>query len=86
MNDEARATRGRRAFNELEEVSGAFDAVETALLKNLAETPVGADAKILKLHMAVQNLAAVKQALREVIDDGQVAQHAIAHAGLTRPN
>lgn len=85
MSDQAAAARGHRALNELTEVSGAFDAVEAALLKNLAETPVGADAKILKLHMAVQNLAAVRQALREVIDDGQVAQHAIAASGLTRP-
>lgn len=85
MSDEARAARGHRAFNELEEVSGAFDAVEASLLKALAETPVGADVKVLKLHMAVQNLAAVRQALREVIDDGQVAQFAISAAGLTRP-
>jgi hypothetical protein len=85
MSDEARAARGHRAFNELEEVGAAFDDVERSLLKALADTPVGADVKVLKLHMAVQNLAAVRQALREVIDDGQVAQFAISAAGLTRP-
>lgn len=85
MSDEARAARGSRAFNELEEVGAAFDAVERALLRSLADTPVGADVKVLKLHMAVQNLSAVKQAMREVIDDGLVARDAIAVAGLTRP-
>jgi hypothetical protein len=85
MDDDTRTARGHRAFNELQEVGDAFDRVEAALLKSLAETPVGADVKVLKLHMAVQNLAAVRQALREVIDDGRVAEHAIAVAGLTRP-
>lgn len=86
MSDESAAARGHRAFNELTEVAGAFDRVEAALLKTLSETPVGADVKILKLHAAVQNLAAVRQALQEVIDEGRVAEHAIAHAGLTRPS
>ena len=85
MSDEARAARGHRAFNELEEVSAAFDAVEAAIIRALAETPIGQEPKVLNLHKSLQNLAAVKQALRDVIDDGQVAQHAIAVAGLTRP-
>lgn len=85
MSDEARAARGRRAANELTEVTSAFDAVESALLRALSDTPVGQDLKVLKLHMAVQNLAAVKKALRDVIDDGLMAESAIAVAGLTRP-
>jgi hypothetical protein len=84
LTDEERISRGLRAFGELEEVGAAFDAVRDALVKTLSETPVGQDVKVLKLHMALQNLAAVKQALRDVIDNGQMAQHAVAAAGLTR--
>jgi hypothetical protein len=85
MNDAERVARGHRAFNELQEVQAAFDAVEAAILKTLTDTPVGQEAKVLNLHKAVQNLAAVKQALRDVIDDGRVAEHALSVAGLTRP-
>lgn len=85
MTDEQRVLRGHRAFNELQEVQAAFDAVEAAILKALADTPVGNETKVLNLHKSVQNLAAVKQALRDVIDDGEVAQHALSVAGLTRP-
>jgi hypothetical protein len=86
MTEEERQARGQRALQEYAEVEGAFAQVEAAILRTLSETPVGQDAKVLKLHMAVQNLAAVKQAIRDVIDDGQMATAAIASAGLTRPN
>lgn len=86
MTDEDRIARGHRALNELTEVSDAFDRVEAALLRTMGDTPISQPDKVLKLHMAAQNLAAVRQALRQVIDDGQVAEHAIAVAGLTRPN
>lgn len=86
MNDQERVSRGRRTFDELEEVSAAFDAVEAAILRTLADTPIGQETKVLNLHKAAQNLAAVRQVLKDVIDDGVVAQHAIAAAGLTRPN
>jgi len=84
MSDEQAVARGSRALNELTEVQAAFDAVEDAILRTLAETPIGQEAKVLNLHKSVQNLAAVKQALREVIDNGLVARDAIAVAGLTR--
>lgn len=84
MSDEARQARGRRAFNELQEVGEAFDRVEAAILKALAETPVGQETKVLNLHKACQNLSAVRQALQQVIDDGLMAEHALSVAGLTR--
>ncbi len=84
MNDNERAARGHRASNELREVSGAFDAVEAAIIRTLTETPVGQEAKVLNLHKALQNLSAVRQAIRSVIDDGLMAEAAIAQAGLTR--
>ena len=84
MNDHERAARGHRAFHELEEIGHAFDKVEAAIIKTLAETPIGQEAKVLNLHKALQNLAAVKQAARDVINDGLMAEAAIAAAGLTR--
>lgn len=82
--------RGRRAEAELSETAAAFDAVRTALLAALAQTPVGADAKVLKLHMSLQNLAAVREALTKTVAAGEhagyarAAEDAIAEAGLTR--
>lgn len=83
--------RGYRAATELRETEAAFAAVEAALVKTLAATPVGADNKILKLHMSIQNLAAVREALIKTIANGKhgeyarEAEDAIAEAGLTRP-
>lgn len=86
MTGEERRNRGQRAMHEYTEVEAAFSAVEGAILRTLAETPIGQEPKVLNLHKALQNLAAVKQAIRDVIDDGQMAEAAIATAGLTRPN
>lgn len=83
--------RGHRAQTELQETEAAFEAVKAAILKAIAETPVGADAKVLKLHMSLGNLAAVREALTRVIAAGEHARYAreaeeaIAVAGLTRP-
>jgi hypothetical protein len=86
MSNEHRASRGRQAAQEWSQTEAAFAEVEAAILRTLAETPVGQETKVLNLHKAVQNLAAVRQAIRAVIDDGMMAEHAIAQAGLTRPN
>ena len=86
MSEAQRATRGRQAAHEWTELDAAFAKVREAILNNLAETSPGQPEKILKLHMAAQNLAAVRQAIMLVIQDGQMAEHAIAQTGLTRPN
>lgn len=88
MDEPTVVARGHRAFNELEEVGAAFERVRQVLLDEIAQCPVGSDSKILKLHMSVQNLAAVKKALQDTINNGLVAQaarDAIAVHGLTRP-
>lgn len=80
--------RAHRASTEYEEVKAAFDEVEAAILKALAETPVGQEAKVLNLHKSLQNLSAVRKAIRRTIDGGmfaKAARDAIAEAGLTRP-
>lgn len=85
MSDAAAAARGQRAETELAETAAAFDRVREAILEELAQTSPGQPEKVLKLHLAVQNLAAVRQALFQVVENGQLARHAIATAGLTRP-
>ena len=91
-DNQADIERGRKAEAELLEVGGAFDAVEAALMRTLLETGVGADAKILKLHMSLQNLSAVREAIFRVVKAGReghayelAAREAIAEQGLTRP-
>lgn len=90
-NEYEDSARGQRAFQEFGEVSFAFDAVRGAILRTLEETPVGADVKVLKLHQSLQNLAAVRKAIGDTIDNGRMAdatiaaRNAVASAGLTRP-
>ena len=68
-------SRGRQATRELQETAAAFDAVKAAIVKAISETPVGADAKVLKLHMSLQNLAAVREALMKTISAGNHAEY-----------
>lgn len=89
---QADAARGRKAEMEYQEVEAAFDAVEAALLKAWQETPIGADAKVLKLHMAMHNMDAVRTAIMRTIRAGKdaeamllAAREAIADQGLTQP-
>lgn len=88
MDDNQAVARGHRAFNELEEVQAAFDKVREVLINELIGSPVGQDGKILRLHMAIDALAAVRKVMRDTIDNGMVAQatrDAVAVHGLTRP-
>lgn len=86
MSYEEQAARGARAQREWEELDSAFVRVREAILAELAQTSVSQPDKVLKLHMAVQNLSAVEKAIREVIDNGTIARHALDAAALTRPN
>jgi uncharacterized membrane protein len=86
----AEIERGRRAAGELAETEAAFEAVKAAILKTLVAASPAQPEKILKLHLAVQNLEAVRQALAKTVAAGEVAafaqaaEAAIAEAGLTR--
>lgn len=86
MNDEEVAARGERARREWTQIEAAFDRVADAIMSTLAETPVGQDTKVLKLHLSLQNLSAVRKAVFDVVDNGQVARAAISAQGLTSPH
>lgn len=83
-NHTAVAARGNQAAGELRETQAAFDAVKAAILHELVQTPPTNADKILTLHKSAQILDAVRHALVNVVQNGQVAAHAIAEAGLTR--
>lgn len=84
-------SRGNKAAQELEETEAAFEAVKAAILKALCETSPTQVDKILKLHVSVQHLEAVRLALQMTVSNGlhaansRAAEDAIAVAGLTRP-
>lgn len=87
MSDtEQRRSRGHQARREWNETEAAFGQVEKALLDKMAATPITSPDVVLKLHAGVQALEGVKRALRMVIDDGLMAEHAIQAANLTRPD
>lgn len=86
MNDNAAAARGHRAFNELEELKDAFERLEKAMFREIKQTPMGSDAKLQRLHAALHVLTGVQTAMREMINNGLIAEQALAVAGLNRPN
>jgi hypothetical protein len=87
MNDHEAAARGDRAKYELELTAEAFEKLHAAMVEELVQTPVGADLKIQRLHMGLQQLAGIRKALLDVVNNGQIARQAIAiHTGLLRPN
>lgn len=85
MNDDQAIARGHRAFNELTELNDVFDRLERHTFEKLKQTAVGNDALVQKLHMTLHNMAAIRTALREMVDNGRVAEQAMAVSGLNRP-
>jgi len=85
-DDEEAVANGNQAASEWRQTERAFDTVEAAIMRELANTPIGQEAKVLNLHKSLQNLSAVKLAVLNVIQNGQIAQHALSEAGLTSPN
>jgi len=84
MTNEQRAARGAQAEREWVELEAAFERVREAITSEWVQTGPANVEKLSKLHMSVQNLAAVKAAIIAVINDGQIARAAITQAGLTR--
>lgn len=84
IDDETTITKGRRALNEMNELQEVFAKLEAAIFREMQQTPIGADVKVQNLHKTLHNMAAIRQAMREVIDNGRMAEAAIAIAGLTR--
>ncbi len=84
MSDLDTAAKGRRAGIELRETEEAFDRLRAAMLNEIAATSPENERKILKLHAAVQTLGAVRSALIGMVQNGQIAEQALAQNGLNR--
>lgn len=80
--DEDRAAKGRRAAQEYRELEDAFQRTAEAIMARLAQTSPEKPELVLKLHLALQNLAAVKKALLALAQDGAIAEVALGQAGL----
>lgn len=74
-----RAARGRKAEQEYGELGAAFDAVETSIMGAIRAAKVGQDSLILKLHISLQNLDAVRAALQATIKGGREAAAILEH-------
>jgi hypothetical protein len=84
MTDEDTVARGHRAASEYRELEAAFKRIEDAYLAELLKAPMGADDRILGLHMAIQNLRGVEAVLKNFISSGQIAQELIGRAEKAR--
>ena len=89
MSDAQVIARAHRAASEYAELADVFEAVRGAIVVEITSTPISQPDKVLKLHMALSNLEALRKGFRLVIDSGLVADHAarsaLAESGLTRP-
>ena len=82
FEDQDRAARGRRAAQEFRELDAAFQRTSDAIMTKLVQTSPERPETIMKLHMSLQNLAAVRKALLEMAQDGAIAEVVLANAGL----
>lgn len=85
MSEQERIARGHQAASELVLTAEAFEQVEQAIVARLAATPITQPEVVLRLHAALQNLDAVRRVLKNIVSDGQMAEHALS-AEMGRPN
>lgn len=85
MSDhEQTIAKAHRAAAEYRELEAAFTRCEQAYVAELLRTPMGADEKVLGLHMAIRNLHGVKEALLQAVQAGSVSQELIDRAAKRR--
>lgn len=82
MTEDERATRGRRARQEFSVLEEAFNATSNAIMTRLVQTSPAKPDTILQLHMAAQNLTAVRKALLAIAQDGLLADAALEQSGM----
>jgi hypothetical protein len=86
MNDHEAISRGHRAFAEYSELEAVFTMLEDGIIREMKNTPIGQDSKVLRLHMSLDVVAGVRAGLRAMIDGRLLAEHALGVAELNRPN
>jgi hypothetical protein len=87
MDDRTAESRGHKARQELEMTNAAFDGLRAAALNELVATGPEQVVKREKLYLTCSILEAVRKALNDAVDAGNVASYTIqlAEQGLTRP-
>jgi len=80
MNDQATANEGERARQELTLAARALAGLRQAALEEIVTTPPETQAKRERLIVCVQILDAVRRALEEAVDAGEVANYRLALA------
>lgn len=73
MTDDERVSRAQRYANVTPLLNEIFDGVRTALLEELAATSTSRPDDVLEMHRGLHNLEKLKQAVRSVVADGQIA-------------
>jgi phage-related tail protein len=84
MTDEQAVAKGHRAEREYEETAEGFEKVRQAAVKALINTKAGEEAVRERLVVTCQILDAVQSALMDVVNSGQLAEHAIRQRDLLR--
>lgn len=87
MNDHALVAKGHRAQQELELTAEALAGLRQAALEEIVVTPAEHHAKRERLIICAQVIDALKQALQESVDSGEVANYRLklAEQNLLRP-
>jgi hypothetical protein len=83
--DAATLARAERARRELDLTSELIAAMEAALVDRWITTPIDAAAHREKLYHAAAALRAVRKALMDAVQAGEVVRHAAAMAELMGP-
>lgn len=85
MTDDQAIQKGRRASVELTETQWAFDAIKELLVKKWVATGIDAVETREKYFNAMKTIESVRNALVEVIANGQAIAHARDMADLLSP-
>jgi len=84
VSDQLAVYAGQRAWSELEQTAAAFARVRAAMVEEIIKTGPDHVAKRERLIVGCQIIDAVRDALRNVVDNGRVAEAALAEADLLR--
>jgi hypothetical protein len=85
MNDAQALAKAHRAERELIETEEAYDRLRAKLVEKLVSTSIDQQALREKLYFAIQAADSVRKALMDVVQNGQIAEIALAQQNLLRP-
>lgn len=84
MTDAQTAAEGKKYQTLRAELDPLFAAFRDVLLKQLEEAPPTDPASILEMHRGLQNMAKLKEAISNVVNNGLYAEAALRQAQMHR--